>query len=476
MIIELFGLPGSGKTALADALKRRGAILVALPSRTRLVFDAGIFWLARPLLALMLLWHIAVRAPHTVRYELFVNGYLGYAARYRRARALSQAGATVVLDQGFFQLCISLINLPPALLQCFPRPDFLVAVTADTVLREERMATRGWAPRGELGTEGRLAWQKRAENAFHTVLSSLELVLHTYPYDGARDPEEGATALLAFATRKAQATVRVSPLRNLFKITLAIIAFLLSKVARIFDQAPQVVILMYHAVDASSWKLAVSPKAFEREMKYLAERGWAVPLASVVSYAKGEKELPAHAVAVTFDDGYQDLLVTVLPTLERHRIPVTVFVPSDLSARTDQEGRARLTREELRTLAQSPLITIGSHAVTHRKFTELSREEMQDEAKGSMKELAHISGGRPCFFAYPFGARSGEAEDVIRDVGYEAACSITEGTIRKGDNLFRLKRVQVDGTMSFSLFRLRLTSAVDWNRRVVDAFRAMMPV
>lgn len=236
------------------------------------------------------------------------------------------------------------------------------------------------------------------------------------------------------------------------------------------------VVLMYHATNRSDWKLAVSPGAFERQMSYLAQNGWVVSLADIVAYVKGEKDLPARAVAVTFDDGYRDVLSEALPILERYRIPATVFVPSDLSVRTDPKGSARLTEEELRELAKSPLITIGSHAMTHRKFTELSKDEMQTESKASAEALAQMTGTRPCFFAYPFGARSRSAERAVEAAGYEAAFGITEGTIHKGDNLFTLKRVQIDSTMSFFLFRLRLTGAVDWNRRIVDALRIMMPV
>ena len=474
MIIELIGLPGSGKTALAEAMKAKGAMLVPMPSRTRLIFDAGLFWLLHPLLAYKLFAHI-MRAPRTMRYALFMNGYVGYAAQYRRAQVLSRAGAIVVLDQGFFQLIISLDGLPLALLKIFPKPDLLVVVTVGISERERRMISRGWAPREKFGTENRLAWQRSAETALHNMLPSLETLMWVHRYDGAHDPQEGAMMLMALAAKQSR-TTRISSTRNLLKTILALISFLVAQVARIFCNTPQVIVLMYHAIDRSGWKLAVSPEAFERQMKYLARKGWGASLVDVILYAKREKKLPAHTVAVTFDDGYRDLLTTVLPILERYHIPATVFIPSDISVRTDPIGRPRLTEEELRSLARSPLITIGSHAKTHRKFTELSLEEMRNESEESAKVLARISGERPRFFAYPFGARSACAERAVKDVGYEAAFSITEGTIHQGDNLFRLKRVQIDGTMSYLLFRLRLTSAVDWNRRIVDALRTMMPI
>lgn len=471
MIIELFGLPGSGKTSLAEALQAKGAVLVHMPSRARVIFDAGLFWLLHPFLASRLLISIMRRAPHGMRYALFMNGFVGYAARYRRARALSRAGTVAVLDQGFSQLFISLDKLPITFSRLFPRPDLLVAVMADVSVREERMASRGRAPREEFGYESRQAWQQNAEASFYEVLPVLEKFLRVHRYDGSQNPGAGASTLMTISAKEPRPSAPTSSLRNAAKIALAILAFLIARLARIFHRAPQVVVLMYHAIDRSGWKLAVSPEVFERQIKYIARKNWAVSLTDIVSYARGEKKLPARAVAVTFDDGYRDLLTTVLPILERHHIPATVFVPSDLSVQTDPDDKARLTEEELRLLAQSPLITIGSHAQTHRKFTELSTEEVDREARESVGTLARISGVRPRFFAYPFGARSFDAERAVRDAGYGAAFGISEGTIHQGDDVFRLKRVQVDNTMNFLLFRLRLTSAVDWNRRLADTVR-----
>lgn len=475
MIIELFGLPGSGKTTIAEEMKKKGALLPPPLSPARLVVDAGIFWCKHPLLALRLCMSVMC-APRAVRYTIFINGCLGYAARYRRALVLSRKGKMVILDQGFFQLFLSLPSLQDSFLKSFPRPDLLVAVETPVPIREERMMVRGWAARAELGTTDRLAWQQRTEKVFHSILPSIEKLMNVYRYDGAQDLQKGTEFLAAYAATRISTPAQESFVRQVCKIIAAGIASLLAQIVRIFNRPPQVIVLMYHAIDRSGWKLAVAPEVFERQMRYLAKKRWAVPLRDVVSYAKGEEKLSAHVVAVSFDDGYRDLLMAVLPILERYRIPATVFIPSDFSAKTDPQGRERLTEDDVRELARSPLITIGSHAKTHRKFTELLPKEMQQEAAESADALARVAGDRPHFFAYPFGARSANAERAVADAGYEAAFGITEGMVRKGDALFSLKRVQIDGTMSFPLFRLRLTSAVDLNRWIVDSFRSWIPV
>ena len=70
MIIELFGLPGSGKTALAATMQANGAVLVPMPSRARLIFDAGLFWFSHPLTAIRILKFIIKWAPRGMQYSL----------------------------------------------------------------------------------------------------------------------------------------------------------------------------------------------------------------------------------------------------------------------------------------------------------------------------------------------------------------------------------------------------------------------
>lgn len=446
MIIELVGLPGSGKTTRAREMAREhGTNVVAAPVHVAaLVVEGFLGVIKRPVAAFCLLVLIMKESNRDIRRSLLVNGWLGSSAKYWRAR---HGG---VIDQGYAQTLIGV--LPKAsdartvacVLAGVRRDVELVWCDADPSVRASRLAQRPYQPRQEFGDSEVKRFSKESERAY-------------------RDIRE-------IAAKIAQRAAPTGLFHHTLKLAGYLFAYCISRFH--FARRDQVAALMYHSIDRSGWKLSVTPETFERQMKYLARKGRAVPLAGIVAYVRGEKELPAHAIAVTFDDGYRDLLTTALPILERHRIPATVFVPSDLSARTDPDGRPRLTGEELRTLSRSPLITVGSHAKSHRKFTELTPEEMQNELKESADELAQITGECPRFFAYPFGARSAEAESAVRSAGYEAAFGISEGTIHGGDNLFCLKRVQIDSTMSFLLFRLRLTSALDWNRRIVDLFRS----
>ncbi len=91
-------------------------------------------------------------------------------------------------------------------------------------------------------------------------------------------------------------------------------------------------ILMYHGVvrrrhgPVSFGNLFVSERAFARHMRHLRQAFCPISLdAALTAWITG-RSLPPRAVAVTFDDGYENVLSVALPILQRYRIPATVFV------------------------------------------------------------------------------------------------------------------------------------------------------
>ena len=91
-------------------------------------------------------------------------------------------------------------------------------------------------------------------------------------------------------------------------------------------------ILIYHRVnelDADPQLLAVSPKNFEAQMKYLQENYLTISLQELVRSMNTEK-VPKNAVVVTFDDGYTDNLYHAKPIMEKYGVPGTVFVTTGM--------------------------------------------------------------------------------------------------------------------------------------------------
>ena len=103
-------------------------------------------------------------------------------------------------------------------------------------------------------------------------------------------------------------------------------------------------VLGYHrVVDRIDWDGAVNPSlcitsdAFRRQMEQLRARFVVLPLSYVVRAVRGEIELPHDAAAVTFDDGYRDVLLRADPILRALDIPATVFVPTGFAGASGRD-------------------------------------------------------------------------------------------------------------------------------------------
>jgi glycosyltransferase involved in cell wall biosynthesis/peptidoglycan/xylan/chitin deacetylase (PgdA/CDA1 family) len=95
-------------------------------------------------------------------------------------------------------------------------------------------------------------------------------------------------------------------------------------------------ILIYHRVvelDSDPQLLAVKPKHFEEQMRYLRENFLIISLQELVK-CLSQGNVPQNSVVITFDDGYADNLYNAKPILEKYGVPATVFVASGLVGST----------------------------------------------------------------------------------------------------------------------------------------------
>jgi peptidoglycan/xylan/chitin deacetylase (PgdA/CDA1 family) len=220
-------------------------------------------------------------------------------------------------------------------------------------------------------------------------------------------------------------------------------------------------ILAYHSVDdRPEYRWSLAPEAFEAQMAALAARGArVVPLAEIVRRLRAGEPL-AGATAITFDDGYRDNLEVALPILERYGFPATVFICPERLGLPNGFGIERLGRQELRTLAASPLITIGSHAMTHRILTDLSPAEAREELRASRAALLEIIGKAPELLAYPFGRADASIAKYAREEGYTAAFTTKDAEVASGADLFFLPRHSITRPADRPLLRRAWTLAV----------------
>jgi peptidoglycan/xylan/chitin deacetylase (PgdA/CDA1 family) len=115
----------------------------------------------------------------------------------------------------------------------------------------------------------------------------------------------------------------------------------------------------------------------------------------------------------------------------------------------ERAGRAdyrAVTTDELVELAQSKLIDIGAHTMTHPVLSALAPDAQTAEIVSGREKLESIIGSPISTFAYPYGEIqdfTDETVAIVRAAGLSAACTTVHGSIESGDDLFRLRRFAV---------------------------------
>ena len=113
--------------------------------------------------------------------------------------------------------------------------------------------------------------------------------------------------------------------------------------------------------------------------------------------------------------------------------------------------------QELASAGANAFIAIGSHTVTHPLLSSLPAAEQAREVSESKATLQSILGNPIASFAYPFGGKTDYTATTIallREAGYEFACSTLDGTVHSGGDPFQLPRLQVPDVDGDGFLRL----------------------
>ncbi len=176
---------------------------------------------------------------------------------------------------------------------------------------------------------------------------------------------------------------------------------------------------------------------FATILEWLSKR---FPFLSVETFLKGD----VPGVLLTFDDGLVGNYTEVLPLLEYFAAPAVFFVATQhvrdphnwlpanrrLAALMWPDGAYDayahalfdgMSEEQLSAAGQHPLITIGSHTVTHPFLTSCDDAALTHELLESRRYLEAITGQVVNLFAYPTGDYDRRVAEAVRAAGYQAA-------------------------------------------------------
>jgi poly-beta-1,6-N-acetyl-D-glucosamine N-deacetylase len=243
-------------------------------------------------------------------------------------------------------------------------------------------------------------------------------------------------------------------------------------------------------------------KLFEDCIRWFKKKGFSfISINDLSAIASGHKAFPKGAVLITIDDGWRSNKENVAAIANKYKIPVTIFVTTEpvatgnaywwsyinkahrkglirqsatvLKKVTDEarmhmlEGvkarlplkREALTIDELKEIATSKYISIGSHTVNHPILTNCSEEKARHEICESGKILENWVNQKITSFAYPNGDYSAREIKLLKEAGYQMAFTTDEKYLTPENitELYRLPRIEIVESFSFMENICRIT-------------------
>lgn len=205
-------------------------------------------------------------------------------------------------------------------------------------------------------------------------------------------------------------------------------------------------IIYYHRIDNEEHRSCVSVNAFAEQMALLRSEAWTIlTLKQVAEHLSAKKPFPDRALAVTFDDGFEDNYTAALPILQKEEIPATVFLTTDyigtdeLPVLRDRRGISPLNWEQVRAMAAGG-VQLGAHTLTHPSLNAISSEMMVHEIRECRARIQEETGVWAEDFCYPRGHYNEAVENAVREAGYSTALTTRPGIVSPDDTPFTLRR------------------------------------
>lgn len=174
--------------------------------------------------------------------------------------------------------------------------------------------------------------------------------------------------------------------------------------------------------------------------------------------------------AVTFDDGFQNVVDNALPELSKRHIPATLFVVTESLGGNrgwehlggdDTRQEKVMSVEQLKNLSPE-LVTIGSHTMTHPLLPSIARNELLRELSGSRLKLEQILTRDVTLLSFPYGGFNDAVVEACREAGYSRVFTALPVFAFSEPGEFVTGRVGAAPTDWPIEFRLKLAGAFRW--------------
>lgn len=219
-----------------------------------------------------------------------------------------------------------------------------------------------------------------------------------------------------------------------------------------FLPAKKLVILMYHSVgDTSDKSLTVKASELDKQLKYLKDHGF-----TTVFFNELKHKFTRKTVILTFDDGYENNRIYLLPLLEKYGMKASIFLPTSLL----EKDADKMNFETIRQLNTNH-IELGLHSHRHLNYRSLALHEIEKDLKENIVALKKEQIKFSPVLAYPYGKYPREISDefdhMLRQNGIEYGLRIGHKlNAFPFSNPYKICRIEILGSDDLATFKKRV--------------------
>jgi peptidoglycan/xylan/chitin deacetylase (PgdA/CDA1 family) len=119
-----------------------------------------------------------------------------------------------------------------------------------------------------------------------------------------------------------------------------------------------------------------------------------------------------------------------------------------------------LTIDDVRELAECPLITIGAHSHCHNILTQLDTAEIRESIRTSRELLEEWTGRSIRLFSYPNGDYNTAIIDQLKSLGFSGSLTTVPRLWEKDESFFTVPRIGIGRYDSFDLFKIKVSGGL----------------
>ncbi|MBC8065440.1 MAG: polysaccharide deacetylase family protein [Chlorobia bacterium] len=201
--------------------------------------------------------------------------------------------------------------------------------------------------------------------------------------------------------------------------------------------------LCYHKVGTEAKegrRLNIHPDRLDSHVRFFKRRNYRFVKGSDLVQWPEEK-----TVCFTFDDGFVSTIDNGVPVLERHQVPMSVYVVSGFVGKAS-EWEGELARplagwDSLRKI-QELGHEVGNHTVSHLRLGDLDGSEQRKQIR-ECHEAMLAEGLHPVSFCYPYGSLNAESDQVLQSSDYQVGLALGKRLPQTSDSQLAIPRIVI---------------------------------